>query len=300
MKEIYQKIKGPDGYIQKFMKKVGDRYISACAAQAAFFLLLSIIPLITLLLAISTYLPYTSQDVLNFIMNVIPNEFNSYISGFINDLYSRAGKTVISVSVIAMLWSASKGIVALTDGFNSMYGIEQQNNFLKARLMAIVYTIIFLLFFTLIMSGYVIVSHYYTIYIRDVFSEESMWRNIFLMIRYAMSWLLLYIFILLMFVILPDGFGIPKVKEEKINLSRRIKSQMSGAAFAAISWLIISKLLILYMQYFPNISIMYGSIAGIVIVMLWLYFCMYSLFVGAIINYILSNGYLTRMKKMLK
>ena len=45
---------------------------------------------------------------------------------------------------------------------------------------------------------------------------------------------------------------------------------------------------------------MYGSLAGIVIAMLWLYFCMYSIFIGAVINYLLSEGYLTQVKKMLK
>ena len=75
---------------------------------------------------------------------------------------------------------------------------------------------------------------------------------------------------------------------------------MPGAAFASVAWLAISRLVLVYVDIFPNISIMYGSLAGIVIAMLWLYFCMYFLLLGAMVNYFLSKGYLTRVKKMLK
>ena len=115
-----------------------------------------------------------------------------------------------------------------------------------------------------------------------------------------MGWLLFYFFILMLYVVLPGGFGIPMGKEEHINFTKRVKSQMPGAAFASVAWLAISRLVLVYVDIFPNISIMYGSLAGIVIAMLWLYFCMYFLLLGAMVNYFLSKGYLTRVKKMLK
>ena len=104
----------------------------------------------------------------------------------------------------------------------------------------------------------------------------------------------------MLYVILPGGFGLPIGREEKTNLSVRIRQQMPGAAFSAVAWLVISRVVVIYIDYFPNLSLMYGSLAGIVIAMLWLYFCMYSIFIGAVINYLLSEGYLTQVKKMLK
>lgn len=299
-KEKFSKIKLFVNFVYKFGVKISDSYTAACAAQAAFFILLSVVPLISMILAITTYLPFTQQDVLNVMMRVIPDDFTTYVKDIIEDLYSRAGKTVISVSVIAMLWSASKGIAALMDGFNSMYQIRQENNFVKSRAIAVVYTILMIIVFAVVMSVYVTVSHYYKIYVRDVFEIGSVMTKILLLIRYVMGWLLFYGFILMLFVILPGGFGLPMGKEEKMNLGKRVKSQMPGAAFCSIAWLVISRIVILYIDYFPNLSIMYGSLAGIVIAMLWLYFCMYSLFIGAVINYLLSKGYLTRVKKMLQ
>lgn len=256
--------------------------------------------MISLLLTITTYLPFSQQDVIDLIMSAIPDEFTSYVAEIIGDLYSSAGTTVISISAIAMLWSASKGIAALMDGFNSMYQLRQENGSIKSRGIAIIYTFFLLIVFAVFMSAYVSVSHYYQKYIQDVFAIESTAKNILLPIRYIMGWLLFYAFILMLFVILPGGFGLPMGKEEKVNLGNRIRSQMPGAAFSSVAWLVITRIVGIYIEYFPNFSVMYGSLAGIVIAMLWLYFCMYSLFIGAVINYLLSKGYLTRVKKMLQ
>lgn len=288
-------------FIYKFGVKVSDNYTAACAAQAAFFILLSVVPIISLILAVTTYLPFTQQDVLHLMMQIIPDDLIGYVQDIIADLYSRAGKTVISVSAITMLWSASKGIAALMDGFNSMYQLRQDNsNWLISRSIAVVYTIFFILLFVIAMCGYVTVSHYYQEYVKGAFEIESTMRTVLLLIRYVIGWLLFYAFLLMMYVVLPGGFGLPIGKEEKVNLGVRIRQQMPGAAFAAVAWLVISRVVVIYIDYFPSLSLMYGSLAGIVIAMLWLYFCMYSIFIGAVINYLLSEGYLTRVKKMLK
>lgn len=298
--EKFAKLKLFAEYIYKFGVKMSDSYTAACAAQAAFFILLSIVPMISLILAVTTYLPFTKGDVLYILMRFIPTDLEVYVNDIINDLYNGAGKAAISISAIAMLWSASKGIMALMDGFNSMYQIRQETTWLKTRLISIVYTIILIIVFAAVMSGYVAVSHYYKLYIKDIFTIESSIRTLFLMIRYVMGWFLFYAFILMMFVILPGGFGLPMGKEEKTNFWKRIRSQIPGAAFSSVAWLVISRVVIIYIDHFSTFSVMYGSLAGIVIAMLWLYFCMYSLFIGAVINYLLSKGYLTRVKKMLQ
>lgn len=287
-------------YALKFGNMISDNYTAACAAQAAFFILLSIVPLVSMVLAITTYLPFDQQDVLDLLIQVIPNDVMPYVRDIINDLYTRASKTVISISVVALIWSASRGVVSLMDGFNSMYQIRGGSNVVKARLIAIAYTVIFIIIFAAIMTFYVWVSHYYQGYIKNAFEMGTIVREIFLFIRYLMGWLLFYFFILMLFVILPGGFGLPMGKEEHINLKERIKSQAPGAAFASVAWLIVTQGVKLYLKYFSSYSVMYGSLAGIVIAMLWLYFCMYALFIGAVINYLLSKGYLTRVKKMLK
>lgn len=287
-------------YMLKFGTMIFDNYTAACAAQAAFFILLSVVPMVSLILAVTTYLPFSQSDVYDLLMGFIPDDLSQYVEWIITDLYGRASSTVISLSAVATLWSASKGIAALMDGFNSMYQIRRENPFMKFRPISIIYTIIFIILFVAIMSFYIVVGHYYKSYIKTAFELGSKLRFVFLMIRYIMGWLLFYFFILILYVVLPGGFGIPMDPEEHINFSKRVKSQMPGAAFTSVAWLAISRIALLYFDYFPSLSVMYGSLAGIVLAMLWLYFCMYFLLIGAVINYLLSKGYLTWVKKMLK
>ncbi len=287
-------------YGNRFFDAVFDNYTAACAAQAAFFMLLSIVPMASLILAVTTYLPISQQDVYSILMSFVPHDLSKYVEGIINDLYGRASSTVISLAAITMLWSASTGIASLMDGFNSMYKIRNENRYWKFRPIAIIYTIIFIALLALITTFYIFVSHYYQSYIKKAFAIGSTLRHIFLFVRYLMGWLLYYFFILMLYVVLPGGFGIPMGKEEHIYFTKRVKSQMPGAAFTSVAWLAISRLVLVYVDVFPNISIMYGSLAGIVIIMLWLYFCMYFLLIGAMFNYFCSKGYLTRVKKMLK
>ncbi|MCR5700528.1 MAG: YihY/virulence factor BrkB family protein [Lachnospiraceae bacterium] len=283
-----------------FFDKMFENYTGACAAQAAFFIMLSTVPLVTLFLAVTTYMPVSREEVFQLLMSVIPNDLAGYVKDIITDLYERAGTVVISLSAVILLWSSSTGVAAIMDGFNSMYKIRQENRYWKYRPIAILYTIIFILFFAMVLSVYFVVSHYYQGYIKDVFEMGSKLRHVFLFVRYLLGWLLFYLFILMMYVVLPGGFKIPIGKVERHNFSKRVKSQMPGAAFTSVAWLAISRLVRLYIEIYPNLSVMYGSLAGIVIIMLWLYFCMYFLLIGAMINYFFSNGYLTRVKKMLK
>lgn len=299
-RDIIEKGKILFNYIYRFGNMLTDRYTAACAAQAAFFLLLSVVPMASLLLAVATYLPFSQQDVTMLLMKSVPADFYNPIQSLWEELYQVSGGTVISVSAVAMLWSASKGIYALMDGFNSMYQIREKYKPLTSRAVALVYTVIIIILFALIMSVYVLISHYYKIYIHTTFDAATAIGKLFLFARYVFGWILFYAFILMMYVVLPGGFGLPKGDEEKIQFRKQVKTQMPGAAFCSVAWLLISQVLVLYIRYFPNFSVMYGSLAGIVIAMLWLYFCMYSLFIGAVINYLLSKGYLTEVKKMLK
>ena len=299
-RDVLEKGKILFNYVYRFGNMLTDRYTAACAAQAAFFLLLSVVPMASLLLAVATYLPFSQQDITALLMKSVSVDLYNPIQSMAEELYQVSGGTVISVSAIAMLWSASKGIYALMDGFNSMYQIREKYKPLVSRAIALVYTVILIILFALIMSVYVLVSHYYKIYIHMNFNGEAILGKLFLFARYVLGWVLFYAFILMMYVVLPGGFGFPKGDEEKIQFRKQVKSQMPGAAFCSVAWLLISQILVLYIRYFPNFSIMYGSLAGIVIAMLWLYFCMYSLFIGAVMNYLLSKGYLTEVKKMLK
>ena len=143
--------------IIKFIKTVNSHHTGAYAAQAAYFFVLSLIPIILLLLAMVQYLDrfteVTLNDVLNTILPVFPDSVVSTIQSIIISVSISSGK-LLPVTVIVALWSAGKGVLALTSGLNCIYAHIETRNYFYLRLRASVYTILFIvaIVFSLVIS----------------------------------------------------------------------------------------------------------------------------------------------------
>ena len=73
------------------------------------------------------------------------------------------------------------------------------------------------------------------------------------------------------------------------NRRDRLIKQLPGAAFAALGWMVVSWIFSIYLDIFKGFSSMYGSLTTIVLIMLWMYFCMYSILLGGELNVLLYD-----------
>ena len=74
----------------------------------------------------------------------------------------------------------------------------------------------------------------------------------------------------------------------------KYRGQIWGAAVTAAGWLIASYGISIYITYFPGVSYIYGSLTAVILLMLWLFFCIYALLIGAEINKHIETGYFRR------
>ena len=102
--------------VQKAAQELRRAQIPVYAAAAAFFLVLSFLPLTTLLLAVLQYTVFSPDDVLALLSRIAPDEVLPLFESFLLRSYQTSGAAVISVSAIAAAWSASKGIYGMTRG----------------------------------------------------------------------------------------------------------------------------------------------------------------------------------------
>ena len=107
MRAVYEKI----GFL---LEKIKKDHVSAFAAQSAFFLMLSLIPIMLLLLSLVRVTPITQADIMVAAYEVFPKTISSTIISIIDEVYSQTS-TTISVSLLVALWSAGKGVLALTN-----------------------------------------------------------------------------------------------------------------------------------------------------------------------------------------
>ncbi|POP31607.1 YihY/virulence factor BrkB family protein, partial [Lactonifactor longoviformis] len=137
IKRFYRTVRG-------FMNKINEDHVTAYSAQAAYFVLLSFIPFLLLLLTSVQYTPISKQQMADAVIKVCPDSFKSFVTGIIEEVYNKS-LAVVPITALTALWSAGKGIQALTNGLNCIYQIRETRNYLVTRIRSIFYTMIFLI-----------------------------------------------------------------------------------------------------------------------------------------------------------
>lgn len=236
-----------------FSNKLKKDHVSAYAAQSAFFLLLSMIPIILLLLTFVQYTPLTRADVMKVAYELLPTTIRTTMVLIINEVYKQKVR-MIPVTALLAMWSAGRGTLAIANGLNCVYGQEENRNFIYLRIRAAIYTVlwVFAIVLCLVILGFG--------------NRIGVVSTICLMI----------VFSTMVYRFLP-------------NNRRRWRKQLFGAVFTVSGWILASFIFSIYMDVFRGFSNMYGSLTTIVIIMLWLYFCMYVLLVGGEINVLLEQ-----------
>ncbi len=256
--------------IRAFIKKMNRDNVGVFAAQASFFIVLSLFPCLMLLLTLIKYTPVTQSTLLTYSVRFMPTTLQPIIVNIVQELYSNSTGAFISIAAIAAIWSASKGVLAIIRGLNSIYRIDEKRGYIRLRLISSLYVVIFVL--ALAVSLVLLVfgnSIYKLIYHTAPIIYDII--GIFLDFKLLISFVILAFAFLILYRIVPN---------KKLSLFNNIP----GAFFSAIGWIAFSSIYSVYINNFSNFSYMYGSLTTFIVLMLWVYFCMYIVFIGAEIN----------------
>lgn len=263
--------KGKYKLIQKIFANMSNDHVSEFSAQCSYYTILSFIPFVILLITLIQYTNIDQQTLFDVISKIIPSSMNEFVLGIVREVYSKSIGT-ISISIIFTLWSAGKGLYALTKGLHSVYNIngEKEKSMIYLRLRSIIETIIFIV---LIMAGMVLL-----VFGNSLISIIKEYFGGFENYTLISSIIAEFIFVFATFVIFLFLYKfMPKHKAT-------FKSQIPGAVFGAIALNVISFVFSKYLDIFKGFSITYGSLTTLMLIMMWTYSCFYSLFLGAELN----------------
>lgn len=271
LKEIYQKI-------LNMTADVTEDHVGAYAAQSAYFFMLCMIPIILLLITMVQYTPVTKADVMTAVIQVFPTSVDSMITSIVNQVYNQSSG-IIPITVVVALWSAGKGVLAMTSGLNCVYKCNETRNYIFLRIRATIYTVMFILviIFLLVLSVF---GNTLSIFIAAHVPILKNLADRLIAMRTIITPIVLMIFCLLIYKFLP-------------NRKDKLRKQLPGAVFAAIGWMIVSWIFSVYVDIFKGFSDMYGSLTTIVLIMLWMYFCMYCILLGGELNMMMYDKMFT-------
>ena len=128
-----------------YFQQVRDMHISAHAAHACFFMVLSVFPLLVLMLGILRYTALQPEDLMDVLSSLLPDTLHPYAWNLISGAYRNTSRLVVSLSALTALWSAGRGIYGLQAGLNAVYGIHARRRWLHSRILCAGYTFLFVL-----------------------------------------------------------------------------------------------------------------------------------------------------------
>lgn len=259
-------------YIQYIRKK----NINAFAASTAFFLFLSLVPMLMLLCALIPYTPLTEAGLMSVVTQMVPDTMDALMIRVISDVYDKS-VGVISATAIITLWSAGKGILALMRGLNAIHHVEEERSYPVLRMVASFYTVLILLLMLLSLV-FLVFGNFLTQMLENRIPQTVHLFDFLFRCRSFFIWCFVTVVIALIYTYIPGkaiGF----------------KSQLPGAAIAAVGWNVTTWGFSVYIDRFNGFNT-YGRMAAVVVLMLWLYVCMYIVMAGAVFNKYMKRSYL--------
>ena len=256
-------------------RRVSRLRVPLYAANASFFLILSVFPGLLLLLGLLRYTPLEVESLGELLAGFLPEVLAEGAEELILLTYDNTTGITLGLSVVTTLWSASRGIYGIIAGLNAVYEAEEQRSYLHVRFLSVVYTFAFLLVLILTLG-----FHLFAIRLLLFLQNRS---HPFM--RLLMQLLDLRFFLLLflqtgiftaMYLVLP-------------NQKNALGAVLPGALLASSGWLVFSDLYSIYVAHFAHLSNVYGSIYAVALSMLWLYFCMAIVFYGGVLNKLLMK-----------
>ncbi|HFK0217254.1 TPA: YihY/virulence factor BrkB family protein [Listeria monocytogenes] len=255
---------------QAVSARVGRNDVSGNAAQLAYYMLFSIFPMLLIATTLLAYLHIDKDSVFNMIKEFAPDQIMDFLEENLNNLLTQKNGGLLSIGIIATLWSASNGMNAVMKSLNKAYGVTNKRNYVVQRLLS--------MFFTLAMLATVGATLLLLVFGQQIgmflinhlnFSEDflSFWNNL----RWTVTLIVIFVVFTFLYWVAP-------------NRRSTLISVLPGALFSTIGWTVASVGFAYYVNNFGNYSATYGSIGVIIILMLWFYLTGIILMIGGELN----------------
>ncbi len=257
------------------IKKFKEDEIVALSSQLAYSLVLSFFPFLIFLLTMIGFLSLDSVQVLNAMQAFLPVSVYDLISSIVLDIVESQNGSLLSLSLILSIWSASAGFSAVIRGLNKAYDENETRGFIKVKLISILFTItivaiiiinLILLVFGGVIKGVLLKHDYFSLsFITWVW---GVLKYIIIIFTTTFLFALLY----------------------RYTPARRLtwKEVIPGAVFTTISWIGVSLGFSYYVNNFNNFSRFYGSIGAVIVLMTWVFLSSIIILLGGEINALIA------------
>lgn len=264
----------------QFMKCLYSRFreddVPALGAQLTYYLILSFFPFLIFMISLLSFIELSGDSVVGELIRLLPSDASDTITGILGEVVDNSSGTLLSFGMIATIWSASNGINAMIKGLNKAYDIDEQRPFWKVRGISVVSTIFLVVVIILVMIMLIFgkaIGHYLFEWLGYPEGFQWTWG----VLKYVIPITAMIGAFTLLYWIVP-------------NRRLSFREVLPGAVFATFGWIVTSLLFQFYMNSFGNYSKTYGSLGGMIILLIWLYISSIIIMLGGEINATLASA----------
>lgn len=259
--------------LKRLLEIISRNEMRILPGNLAFFLVLSVVPIITLTGFVASFFNVNLDMVINAMQTTFPKEVSELLIPFIS------GKGIdinVGISMITGFIVASNGAHSIIVASNTLYGFEN-NDYLKRRIKAFFMTFILVILFIFVVVVLAFGNHILSAILSlNIFKNvPKPIYNIFVYAKWPFAYFLIFFMLKVLFTMAPDK----RIKSRYVN---------KGVRFATLGWVLSTAIYSFYVSHFANYDIFYGGLSNIIILMIWIYILAYILVLGIAIN---TNSY---------
>lgn len=256
MKRIRKIRKKFNIFLKKIFSVLNMPEMLTLPGQLAFFFVLSIVPMITLIAYGASFLNVS----LSFMENFIAKAFSADVATLITPMLTSNNLNFhMIIFLIIAFFIASNGASSVIVASNALYGVPN-SGYIKRKIRAILITVLLvllLLFMILVPAfGNTIIRVFKYVNLNQNVTERIAW--VITVLKGPFSWLFMFIIIKTIYTIAPEK----KVESANVNY---------GAVFTTILWTITTAIYSLYTTHFANYKLFYAGLSNVIVLMLWIY-----------------------------
>lgn len=259
-------------FLKQLLFRYDDDGVSEMGAQLTYYLILSIFPFLIFFLSLLKFTPLADAGVLERLLAVLPGDTQEILFDIISGIMENGNIALLSFGAVGALWSSSKGILSIIKSVNRAYDLEEDRPFLKLRILSVLFTIglylVLIVAFSILIFGEVLFN---LVFVSYTWPSLVIWKILKVLIP--------LVFMALMLSLLYK-FG-PSVKD---GVKVKFSEALPGGIFSSLGIIVFSAIFSIYVNNFGNYSKSYGSIGGLIVLLIWLYAISIVIVLGAEVN----------------
>lgn len=242
------------------------------AAALSYYFVLAIFPGLIFLSAVLGSIPFTDMFVrtLEFMSRLLPPETMRFVQSTLLDVLNSKRTAWLSVSTLGMIWVASSVFDAVIEALDIAYDAQDNRPFWETRLIAIGLGFLCIGLWLAALT-IMILGPEFGEWLASRMSVSRLFVMLWPVIHWAGAIVLAVLAVEAIYFLAP-------------NVKQRFLATLPGAILAVSFWIGLSYLLGIYFRHFANFNRTYGTLAGFIALMTWLYWNAFALVVGAELN----------------